>query len=135
MEQTVGFVESCSITGNLARLELENIERFGVYTRLYFEDRSYTNEDELRHAGSLARVLEGYGVRRGDRVLVMMPNSPELTAAFQAIWTIGAAIISVIPQWTAGEVANILRSAEPAIALTSHLSRKSSIRPMPRLRG
>jgi long-chain acyl-CoA synthetase len=48
----------------------------------------------------------------------MMPNSPELTAAFQAIWTIGAAIIPVIPQWTAGELVNILRGAEPVVALT-----------------
>jgi long-chain acyl-CoA synthetase len=118
MEQAIEIQETHSATGNLARLELENIERFGVYDRLYFEDRIYTNAEELRYAGSLARVLEGYGVRRGDRVLVMMPSAPELTAAFQAIWTIGAAIIPVIPQWTPGEVANILRNAEPTIALT-----------------
>ncbi len=111
-------VEELISTGNLARLELENIERYGVYTRLYFDDQSLSNAQELYYAGALARVLEGYGVRRGDRVLVMMPNSPYLTAAFQAIWTIGATIVPVIAQWTAGEVANILRSAEPAVALT-----------------
>jgi long-chain acyl-CoA synthetase len=118
MQQAVEIQERQYTRGNLARLELENIERFGVYTRLYFEDRSYTNAEELRQAGSLARVLEGYGVRRGSRVLVMLPNSPELTAAFQAIWMIGATIIPVIPQWTAGEVTNILRSSEPDVALT-----------------
>ena len=118
MEQATELHETVSATGNLARLELENIERFGVYTRLYFEDRSYTNAEELKRAGALARVLEGYGVRRGDRVLVMMANSPELSAAFQAIWTIGAAIVPVIPQWTSGEVANILRDADPSVALT-----------------
>lgn len=105
-------------TGNLARLELENLERFGVYTRLHFEDRSFTNLEELRLAGSLARVLDGYGVRQGDRVLVMLPNSPEFTAAFQAVWTIGGTIVPVIAQWTAGEIANILRGAEPVVALT-----------------
>jgi len=118
MQQAIETQEISSTTGNLARLELENIERFGVYTRLYFEDRSYTNVEELRYAGSLARVLEGYGVRRGDRVVVMMPNSPELTAAFQAVWMIGAAIVPVIPQWTPGEVANLIRNAEPVVALT-----------------
>jgi len=118
MEQAIGIQEIGSATGNLARLELENIERFGVYTRLYFEDRSYTNIEELHNAGCLARVLEGYGVRRGDRVLVMMANSPDLTAAFQAIWTIGAVVLPVIPQWTPSEVAHILQSAEPTVALT-----------------
>lgn len=104
--------------GNLARLDLENIERFGEYTRLYFDDRTFSNVEELRYAGRLARVLEGYGVRRGDRVVVMLPNSPELSAAFQANWMLGAAIVPVIPQWTAGEIANILRGAEPLVALT-----------------
>src|ERR1700687_5364773 len=96
MSHAIEIQEKRYTAGNLARLELDNIERFGVYTRLYFEDRSFTNLEELRYAGALARVLDGYGVRRGDRVVVMMPNSPEMTAAFQAIWTIGGAIIPVI---------------------------------------
>ncbi len=118
MQQAVGIAEKLTVTGNVARLDLENIERFGIYTRLYYEDRSYTNAEELRYAGALARVLHHYGVRRGDRVVAMLPNSPELTAAFQAIWTIGGAIIPVIPQWTAGEVGHILRNAEPEVAIT-----------------
>src|SRR5579863_5442513 len=118
MEEQVGIIDRLTVTGNVARLDLENLERFGDYTRLYYEDKSFTNAEELRYAGMLARVLHHYGVRRDDRVLVMLPNSPELTAAFQAIWTIGAAIIPVIPQWTAGEVAHIVRNAEPVVALT-----------------
>jgi long-chain acyl-CoA synthetase len=111
-------VQSCTSASNLAHLDFDNLERFGVYTRLHFEGRSYTNLEELRLAGSLARVLVNYGVSPGDRVLVMMPNSPELTAAFTAIWTIGAVIVPVIPQWTAGEVAEIFRNSGAALALT-----------------
>ena len=118
MEQAIGTVERLVAPGNLARLDMENLERFGTYTRLYYEDRSYTNAEELRYAGVLARVLHHSGVRRDDRVLALLPNSPELTASFQAAWTLGAAIIPVIPQWTAGEIAHILRDAEPALAIT-----------------
>jgi long-chain acyl-CoA synthetase len=118
MKQVVALADKLTVTGNIARLDLENIERFGVYTRLYYEDQSYTNAQELRYAGALARVLHHHGVKRHDRVLVMLPNSPELTAAFQGIWTLGAAIIPVIPQWTAGEVGHILRNAEPLVAVT-----------------
>lgn len=113
MSLAVEIHEKRYVAGNLARLELDNIERYGVYPRLHFEDRSFTNLEELHYAGTLARVLDGYGVRRGERVVLLMPNSPELTAAFQAVWTIGGVIIPVIPQWTAGEIANILRGAEP----------------------
>jgi long-chain acyl-CoA synthetase len=112
-------------SANLARLEREHLGRFGTYTRLHFEDRSYTNLDEFRFAGALSRVLHEYGVRPAGRVLVMMPNSPELTAAFPAIWTLGASIVPVIPQWTAGEVANIMADSEASIVLTapSHAAR------------
>jgi long-chain acyl-CoA synthetase len=116
MEQAVRIAVS---PANIACREIENIERFGTYTRLYFEDRCFTNADELERAGKLARVLYHYGVRRGDRVVVMLPNSPELTASFQAIWTLGAAIVPIIPQWTAGEVLQILRSARPAFGLST----------------
>lgn len=106
-------------SANLARLELDHLERFGIYTRLHFEDRSYTNLDEFRFAGALSRLLHEYGVRPAGRILVMMPNSPELTAAFPAIWTLGASIVPVIPQWTAGEVANILADSEASLLLTA----------------
>jgi len=123
MARTLGI--STRSAGNLALLELENLDRFGVYTRLHFEDKSYQNLDELRFAGSLAHLLRNYGLGAGDRALVMMPNSPELMATFPAVWTIGASIIPVIPQWTAAEVANILTDSEASVVLTapSHVQR------------
>jgi long-chain acyl-CoA synthetase len=111
-------VQVSAKAANIACREIENLERFGTYRRLIFEDRAYTNLEELEQAGKLARVLHYYGVRRGDRVAVMLPNSPEMAAAFQAVWTLGASIIPIIPQWTAGEVGHILRSARPRIALS-----------------
>src|SRR5690348_17122635 len=111
MNQTITTTLLTS-TRNLARLELDNLDHFGVYPRLHFEDRSYTNLEEFHMAGTLARLLKEHNVTLGDRVLVMMPNSPELTAAFPAIWMLGAAIIPVIPQWTQSEVAQIIRNSE-----------------------
>jgi long-chain acyl-CoA synthetase len=118
MNQAIATTPTLSTTGNLARLELDNLDRFGVYPRLHFEDHGYTNLEEFRLAGTLARLLQEHNVVPGDRVLVMMPNSPELTAAFPAIWMLGAAIIPVIPQWTPAEVAQIIRNSEAAVVLT-----------------
>src|SRR5580704_10502765 len=119
MAQQVAALRSGRFTlRNIARLEQDNMERFGVYKRLHFQDRTYTNLEEFRSAGSLARVLGDFGVVPGDRVLVMVPNSPELFAAFQAIWTVGALIVPIMPQWTSEEVSEILHTATPTIALT-----------------
>ena len=92
MKTTIEVPRAQPAIENMARLQFDNIERLGVYTRLYFEGQNYTNLDELRQAGSLARVLRDHHVSAGDRVVVMMPNSPQLSAAFQAIWMIGATV-------------------------------------------
>jgi long-chain acyl-CoA synthetase len=105
-------------TGNIARLDFDNYDHFGTYTRLYFEDRRYTNLEELVYSGQLARLLKDYGVGAGDRVMVVSPNSPDLTALFQAVWMAGAVMVPVMPHWTAAEIVPVLRSAEPKAVVT-----------------
>jgi long-chain acyl-CoA synthetase len=104
---------------NVGRLSLDNLERFGEHTALHFGDRSFTNRERLEHAASLAAVLESRGVRAGDHVLVMMANSPDVTAAFQAVWKLGAVIVPVTPQLAAREVRHLLEDSEARTVITS----------------
>lgn len=106
------------LSANIARLEIENLERYGVYPRLHFAGRSYTNQEELQYAGGLARLLQERGVSPGERVAVILPNTPDLTASFQAIWTVGAVVVPVIPMWTAAEIGHVLRHSGATAALT-----------------
>ena len=105
-------------SANVALMEHKNLEKFGKYTRLYFENRSYTNVEELQSAGKLARILLDCGVTADDRVVLVMPNTPELTAAFQAIWTMGGVAVPIMPQWTALEIAHVLKDARAKTVLT-----------------
>ena len=107
------------VSRNLAQLELGNLDRLGIYTRLHSQGRSYTNLKELEYANALAEVLREHGVEPGDRVLLMSQNSPELTASFQAIWTIGAVAVPVTPQWTAGEAGHVLRDSGATVVLAT----------------
>src|SRR5262249_47194318 len=66
-----------------------------------------------------ATVLRDAGVERGDRVAVIMPNCPEVLAAFQAIWKLGAAIVPVTPQWGANEVGHVLDHSDAKLVITS----------------
>src|SRR5437764_12474167 len=91
-------------SANVAQLELEYLETFGTYTRLHYENRSCTNLEELLHAARLTRVLRDRGVLPGDRVLVLLPNTADLTASLQAIWPLGAERLPLIPLSTAPEL-------------------------------
>lgn len=107
-----------SASANVASLELDYFARFGAYPRLHYEGRRYTNLEELQNAGRLARVLKERNVTAGERVVVLVPNSPLLTASFQGIWTIGGIVCPVMPQWTAAEVSHILRNSGATVVLT-----------------
>lgn len=104
---------------NAASLTLDSLERYGEYTSTWFEDRSYTNVELYDYACRLAAVLRAHDVKPGDRVVVMMLNSPEVTAAFTAVWKIGAVIIPVTPMWTAREARYVLEDSSAKFVITS----------------
>ncbi len=102
---------------NVARLVLDCVERCGEYPAIYYEGQTFTNVEHLRRAEHLAAVLESIGIRPGDRVAVMMPNNPDVTAAFHAVWQLGAAIVPMPPQLLAGEAGYILNSCSAKVLL------------------
>jgi long-chain acyl-CoA synthetase len=103
---------------NVARLMLDCVDRCGEYPAVFFDGRKFTNVEHLRRAERLATALRSVGVRPSDRVVVMMPNSPDVTAAFHACWRIGAVVVPVPPQLLASEIRYILASAEPRVILS-----------------
>ena len=112
------FPAAAKVVSNVAFLEHDNFERYGNYTRLHYEDQSFTSFDELLYAGRIARTLTDRGIRPGERVLTVMPNTPELTATFQAVWTIGAVMVPVNPLWSAPELTYALNNCGAAAILT-----------------
>jgi acetyl-CoA synthetase len=62
---------------------------------LYWEDESgetakYTFWDVQREANRLSNALAALGVRRGDRVALILPQRPEMAIAYMAIFQMGA---------------------------------------------
>jgi long-chain acyl-CoA synthetase len=104
---------------NLAHLGEENLAKFGEYVALHFEGRDLTNADQARAAGRIAGALRRLGVSPGDRVVVMLPNCPEVTQSYGGIWKAGGVIVPVIFLLGAEEVAHILAHSEAKVVITS----------------
>ncbi len=79
---------------NIAQLALKNLE-VGEHVSYIFEGRNITNVEMDRAARKLGNALKKLGVSKGDRVIMQMPNSPEVFQAFQAIWRIGAIAVPI----------------------------------------
>ncbi|KJC42382.1 2-aminobenzoate-CoA ligase [Bradyrhizobium sp. LTSP885] len=79
--------------------------------RTYKELTDWSNR--LAHA-----LVENYGVKPGNRVLIRSGNNPALVAAWLAATKAGAVVVNTMPMLRAGELAKIIDKAEIALALT-----------------
>ncbi|MCL7494788.1 amino acid adenylation domain-containing protein [Streptomyces sp. MCA2] len=76
-------------------------------------DRAMSFGELADRAERLAGYLRSRGVRRGDRVAVVMDRSPELIATLLAVWKAGAAYVPVDPAYPAERLKFMLADAEP----------------------
>ncbi|WP_328762260.1 MULTISPECIES: class I adenylate-forming enzyme family protein [unclassified Streptomyces] len=81
----------------------------------YFDGRiGYAETDAL--SDSVAGHLAAQGIGRGDRVAVMLQNTPHFVLAVLAAWKAGAVVVPLNPMYKTGEVGHILRDSG-AVAL------------------
>src|SRR5579884_1300319 len=107
-------------------LAIYNYEHFGIYKMLIYEDaqheevREYTNLEIAGEATQLAAGLRSLGIEKGDRVIVMMLNCPEVIIAYQAIARAGAIIIPVLPLLKGPEVRYIAENSAAKAIITDN---------------
>jgi len=90
-----------------------------------------------RYADRFAAALAGLGVRKGDRVAVMLPNTPQFIIAFYGALKAGATVVNVNPTYTAHELAQQLADAgaQTIVALNLFYKRIEEARTKTELRN
>lgn len=78
--------------------------------RTYRELAEWTNR--LAHA-----LVEDYGIKPGNRVLIRSANNPAMVACWLAVTKVGAVAVNTMPMLRAGELAKIVDKAEISHAL------------------
>ncbi|HEX5379505.1 MAG TPA: class I adenylate-forming enzyme family protein [Phenylobacterium sp.] len=83
-------------------VELSRVHGDKVF--MVYEDERVTFEAFHRAVAALAIRLQADGVRKGDRVAVIMRNLPEWVAAFYAAASLGAIVTPLNAWWTGPEL-------------------------------
>lgn len=92
---------------------------------------------ELEQASdAFAQALAGLGVRKGDRVALLLPNAPQFIIAELASWKLGAIVVPQNPIHSARELEESLATTAPEtiVVLSPFYERIASIRPRTTLR-
>jgi acetyl-CoA synthetase len=69
-------------------------------------------------SNQFANVLTSLGVRRGDRVAVVLPPTPEAAAVFFATWKLGALLLSMSVLYGDEGIRHRLGDATPRVLVT-----------------
>src|SRR5690625_2382970 len=103
----------------LPNLMDENIKRYGEYPFIKFQGYTFTNVEIKRAINDLQIVLSSLSVNKGDRVIVCMPNRPEVICSYQAIIRSGAIIVPVMHRLHEKEITHILNNSGAKAIITS----------------
>ncbi|MFN8468384.1 MAG: long-chain fatty acid--CoA ligase [Caldilineaceae bacterium] len=101
------------------------------HTALIFKGTrmSYARLEELTNAFGAALVAQG--VAKGDRVALLLPNSPQSVIAQLGAWKAGAIVSPINPLYTAYELEHALNEigAQTVVVLTPFYEKVKSLQP------
>jgi long-chain acyl-CoA synthetase len=83
------------------------------------EGREWTNVEQQRLANRFAHALGRLGLAIGDRVVVLLPNCPEVLQAYAGILKAGGVIVPVVFLLGPDEVRHILADSEAKVVVTA----------------
>jgi 2-aminobenzoate-CoA ligase len=91
---------------------------FGDHTALIGNGRRRTYKELTDWSNRIAHALvEDYGVRPGNRILIRSANNPAMVACWLAATKAGAVVVNTMPMLRAGELTKIVDKAEDSLAL------------------
>ncbi len=103
---------------NLSHNLAVSAQRYPQQPAIVFYDTALSYERVWREVEALAGYLQYQaGVRRGDRVLLFMQNSPQFVVAFHAIMRADAVVVPLNPMLVTDELAVYLADSGAAVAL------------------
>jgi long-chain acyl-CoA synthetase len=103
---------------NLARAAEESLTRLGDHESLWFDGRWFRSGELRDRAARLATGLRERGVEPGDRVVVQMPNCPEVGIAYHAIWRAGGVVTPALFLLPPAELEHIASDSAAKVVLT-----------------
>ncbi len=113
-----GFDYPCRLNAAVELTDRMVEKGFGDRQALIGNGRRRTYKELTDWTNRLARALvEDYGLKPGNRVLIRSANNPAMVACWLAATKAGAVVVNTMPMLRAGELGQIVDKAEITLAL------------------
>lgn len=110
---------------------LERLARdYGTHAAILFKGATISYRQLEDESNAFAAALAALGVRKGDRVALLLPNCPQFLIAEFGAWKAGAIVVALNPTYSEREIEQALDAtrAETIVTLTLFYGRISRVR-------
>lgn len=108
--------------GGLYDVVYESSCKWPHNTALEYFDSQITYKDLIKKINKVAAALKAIGAKKGERITICMPNTPEAIYMFYAINEIGAVANMIHPLSSEKEIEEFVNQAESKIMLCVNVS-------------
>jgi len=104
----------------LRELVVESAGQFGSHPFV-----SFIGEEPVSYSGMIPVIrhlqedFRRMGVHKGDRVALLGPNMPRWAVVYLAVVSMGAVVVPIMPEFTPGEIAQVLDHSESNVLIAS----------------
>ena len=105
----------------IVRFLLESASQFPHHTAISFYGRPITYRELDNVSNQFAQALIGLGVKKEDRVAIMLPNIPQTVIAYFGILKAGARIVHVNPLYVERELEHQISDSKSTIIIALDL--------------
>lgn len=102
---------------SLVDLLKEQVSQHPSQSFLIFQNKSYTYLQIWNYVITLSQNLVGLGMKKKDRVAIMLPNCPQFVIAYYAALNAGAAVIAINPTFHPPEYRPLFQKTQPKIII------------------
>jgi long-chain acyl-CoA synthetase len=122
----------CTLVDILQQIAAERPE----HPAMLFKGRSISCSELERLSTAFAGALVDLGVKKGDRVGLVLPNAPQLVIGLLGAWKVGAIAVPLNPLYTESELEHALKycAAQVVLVLTPFYNKVKAIQPHTQVR-
>lgn len=95
----------------VADLVSQAAERYPDKNALHFFDFQLTYSELQKKIEQMGHGLKSLGVKKGDRVGIMLPNCPQYLVSYFGVLSVGAVVVQISPFYTHDEMEKIIKDA------------------------
>ncbi len=87
-------------------------------TALIFYGTELTYQQLERQVNQFAHILHGLGIRPGDRVMIVLPNMPQLVVAYYGTLKVGGVVVMSNPEADIVHITRQIKQTTPTVVVT-----------------